>query len=116
MEPPFSLTWSFTMKYNRGGRVTCNGNHEGVVIGVYSEEVPGSPQYLVRLWDGTRHVGDVVTSQRDLDIENQSLSDDLKVLADIYNSPENVAHRERLGVHEFADPPWIDVTGGGSDE
>ena len=45
----------------------CNGNAQGTIIREYSERM-----YEVRLMDGCRHVGDVVVSQRDLDIYNPS--------------------------------------------
>ena len=52
-------------KYKVGEAVVCNGNKQGRVIGYYSERM-----VEVRLWDGFRHVGDVCTSEHDLDLEN----------------------------------------------
>ena len=54
-----------TTKYTRGQRITCNGNPEGSVLGYYSERM-----VQVRLWSGFRHVGDVVVSEHDLDLDN----------------------------------------------
>jgi hypothetical protein len=52
-------------KYVRGQKVVCNGNPQGVVQDQYS-----AGMYIVRLWQGLRHVGDVVVSVADLDLEN----------------------------------------------
>ena len=54
-------------KYQPGQHVTCNGNPEGVVIGPYA-----AGMYEVRIWSGTRHVGDVCVSESDLDLENET--------------------------------------------
>lgn len=56
------------MVYVRGQHVKCNGNPHGRVLSSYS---PG--MYEVRLFDGLRHVGDVCVSERDLDLENDSV-------------------------------------------
>ena len=60
-----------------GQAVTCNGNKQGRVIGIYSSggarfvnswgssvEDPGIVE--VRLWDGFRHVGDVCVDASEL--------------------------------------------------
>lgn len=52
------------MKFKVGDRVKCNGNPEGVIISLYGS------MYVVRLWSGSRRVGDVVVSERDLLLEN----------------------------------------------
>jgi hypothetical protein len=53
-------------KYQPGQQVVCNGNPDGRILRVLSPR-----QYEVRLWQGTRHVGDVVTDEHDLDLENR---------------------------------------------
>ncbi|MCP4537803.1 MAG: hypothetical protein GY832_11720 [Chloroflexi bacterium] len=52
-------------KYKAGQHVTCNGNPEAVILRALSPT-----QYEVRLWQGLRHIGDVVTCEADLDVEN----------------------------------------------
>lgn len=47
-----------------GDKVKCNGNPEGVIVGLYHG------MYIVRLWSGSRLVGEVVVSGRDLNLEN----------------------------------------------
>ncbi len=46
------------MGYEPGSKVSVNGNNEGVVLSYDSE----LGMYNVRLWDGTRHVGDITVS------------------------------------------------------
>ena len=53
------------MTYTPGQKVTCNGNPDAYILRQYSLGM-----YGVRLWSGTRHVGDVCVSASDLDIEN----------------------------------------------
>jgi hypothetical protein len=55
-----------TKTYKTGQKVTCNGNPDGTIISQYSKD-----QYEVRLWSGSRLVGNVVVSKRDLDMENE---------------------------------------------
>jgi hypothetical protein len=54
-----------TDKYTPGQQVTCNGNPQGRILRRYS-----GTMYEVRLFVGRRHVGDVVVSAGDLDLEN----------------------------------------------
>ena len=49
------------MQFKRGDKVTCNGNTEGVVLGYYSDGM-----IEVRLWQGSRLVGDVCTPVEDV--------------------------------------------------
>lgn len=52
-------------KYKRGQKVTCNGNPDAIILDQYM-----AGMYEVRLFSGLRHVGDVVVSESDLDLEN----------------------------------------------
>jgi len=52
------------MTYEIGQKVTCNGNPESRILAVRGD------MYEVTLMDGTRYVGVVAVSKRDLDIEN----------------------------------------------
>lgn len=52
--------------FNVGDKVTCNGNSDARIIKQVSDN-----SYEVRLWAGTRLVGSVVVSKRDLLIENK---------------------------------------------
>lgn len=52
------------MKFKIGDRVKCNGNPEGIIIDLYHG------MYVVRLWQGSRLIGEVVVSERDLLLEN----------------------------------------------
>jgi hypothetical protein len=52
-----------TRTWQRGDKVICNGNVESVVIGA-TAGVPG--MYDVRLWDGSRHIGDVTVAGSEL--------------------------------------------------
>ena len=52
------------MTYEIGQKVTANGNPEGVILARHSYG------YEVRLWQGFRHVGDVIIGERDLDLDN----------------------------------------------
>ena len=49
-------------RFKLGQKVEVNGNKEGMVIRQYADGM-----IEVRLWDGTRHVGDVVVSESDCD-------------------------------------------------
>lgn len=51
-------------KFNVGDKVKCNGNPDGCIIALYHG------MYVVRLWSGNRLVGEVVVSERDLNLEN----------------------------------------------
>jgi len=53
-----------------GQKVTCNGNHEGRILEIYTGQLKG--MVLVRLWQGFRHVGDTCTSLSDLRLENKT--------------------------------------------
>lgn len=48
-------------KYRKGDKVECNGNKEAVVIGYYDNDM-----VEVRVWNGSRHVGDVVVDEEEL--------------------------------------------------
>ena len=48
-------------KYQPGDKVECNGNPDGTVIRYYS-----TAMVEVRLWDGSRHVGDVCVPECDI--------------------------------------------------
>ncbi len=61
-------------KYTPGQHVICNGNPEGVILRAIAPT-----QYEVRLWQGGRHGGDVVTCDADLDIENAIVETDTKL-------------------------------------
>jgi hypothetical protein len=50
----------------RGTQVTVNGNSEAIVLG-YDKELD---MYDVRLWDGTRLVGDVVKPREEIEWGN----------------------------------------------
>jgi len=52
------------MEYKRGDKVKCNGNPNGVV-----QDVDGT-LVNVRLWDGSRCIGDVTVGKTELDKEN----------------------------------------------
>lgn len=52
------------MEYKRGDKVKCNGNANGIV-----QEVDGT-LITVRLWLGSRIVGDVTVGKTELDKEN----------------------------------------------
>lgn len=52
------------MEYKRGDKVKCNGNPNGVV-----QEVDGT-LITVRLWSGSRIVGEVCVGKTELDKEN----------------------------------------------
>lgn len=57
--------------YSIGQKVTCNGNHEAVVIAIETNyNGDGFTMYTVRLWQGFRHVGDTMKSEADLSLEN----------------------------------------------
>jgi len=47
-----------------GDKVVCNGNKEANVIEVCVDKLEG--MYLVRLWDGSRRIGEVCISGQDL--------------------------------------------------
>ncbi len=55
-----------------GDSVICNGNKEASVTRIYSAPCADFPSgaYVVRLWSGDRHIGDVCISGRDLSREN----------------------------------------------
>jgi hypothetical protein len=48
-------------KFKAGDRVICNGNNDAYVLGYYTEKM-----VEVRLWSGSRHVGDTCVHQNDL--------------------------------------------------
>ena len=48
-------------KFKAGDKVTCNGNNDAYVLRYYTEEM-----VEVRLWNGSRHVGDVCISESGL--------------------------------------------------
>ena len=48
-------------KFKTGDKVTCNGNNDAYVLRYYTEEM-----VEVRLWNGSRHVGDVCISESGL--------------------------------------------------
>lgn len=50
-----------TQEWNRGDKVECNGNREAVVQSNYSETM-----YVVRLFSGSRIIGDVCVSGSEL--------------------------------------------------
>ena len=54
------------MEYKRGDKVKCNGNPNGIVQEVYGTLV------TVRLWLGSRIVGDVTVGKTELDKENNA--------------------------------------------
>lgn len=56
-----------------GQKVTCNGNSQGRVQSVNRRNIDGVhiTEYEVSLMDGTRFVGVVSVSERDLLIENK---------------------------------------------
>lgn len=51
--------------FKAGDKVKCNGNPDGVILSHY-----GDGMYTVRLWQGHRHVGDVVAFETELLREN----------------------------------------------
>ncbi|MDE2100997.1 MAG: hypothetical protein KGL39_27370 [Patescibacteria group bacterium] len=48
-------------EWKRGDKVVCNGNDQAIVLGPY-----GDGMYEVRLWDGSRLVGDVCVDGSEL--------------------------------------------------
>lgn len=57
-------------KLTRGQHLTCNGNTEAHFLRYYTPTMAE-----VRLYQGFRHVGDVLVTTSDLLIENPSLAD-----------------------------------------
>lgn len=51
-----------------GNRVTCNGNPEGIITAIVNYS--GSIMYEVRLWSGSRVVGNVCVSEHDITRNN----------------------------------------------
>ena len=51
-------------KFQIGDRVICNQNHESYVLRYYTDKM-----LEVRLWRGTRHIGDVCVHEEDLKIQ-----------------------------------------------
>lgn len=47
------------MKYNIGQQVTVNGNSQARILS-YDKDLD---MWVVRLWDGSRHVGDVIVPE-----------------------------------------------------
>jgi len=50
-----------TAKFKIGDKVICNGNNDAYVLRYYTEEM-----VEVRLWRGSKHVGNVVVHESDL--------------------------------------------------
>ena len=48
-------------KFKAGDNVICNGNHESFVLNYYADKM-----VEVRLWKGSRHVGDVCVNEDEL--------------------------------------------------
>ncbi len=48
-------------KFKTGDKVICNGNNDAYVLGYYEDKM-----VEVRLWSGSRHIGDVCTHENDL--------------------------------------------------
>lgn len=65
-----------TNKYAVGQSVTANGNPQGRILAVHSYG------YEVRLWDGLRHVGDVIVSEQDLILDNGTEQEKADVIAE----------------------------------
>jgi hypothetical protein len=62
------------MKFKIGDKVACNGNPDGRVIALkteYLEDYGDDITWVtVRLWDGTRIVGETVASESSLAFQN----------------------------------------------
>jgi hypothetical protein len=48
-------------KFKTGDKVICNENNDAYVLGYYADKI-----VEVRLWSGSRHIGDVCTHENDL--------------------------------------------------
>ena len=48
-------------KFKTGDKVICNGNNDAYVLGYYTDKM-----VEVRLWSGSRHVGDTCVHENDL--------------------------------------------------
>ena len=48
-------------KFKIGDEVICNGNNDAHVLGYYTEKM-----VEVRLWSGSRHIGDTCVHEDDL--------------------------------------------------
>ncbi len=48
-------------KFKTGDKVICNGNNDAYVLGYYSDKM-----VEVRLWSGSRHVGDTCVHENNL--------------------------------------------------
>lgn len=47
-----------------GDKVVCNGNKEAKIVEVCVDKLEG--MYIVRLWDGSRRIGEACVSGKDL--------------------------------------------------
>lgn len=48
-------------KFKTGDKVICNGNNDAYVLGYYTDKM-----VEVRLWSGSRHVGDTCVHENNL--------------------------------------------------
>lgn len=51
-------------KFKIGDKVICNENNDAYVLGYYADKI-----VEVRLWSGSRHIGDVCVSESSLNKE-----------------------------------------------
>jgi len=52
-------------KFKRGDKVEVNGNKEARILDKYCEGM-----WEVRLFDGSRHIGDICVSENDIKLNN----------------------------------------------
>lgn len=83
--------------YAVGQKVVCNGNHDATIVAIETNyNGDGFTMYTVRLWDGLRHIGDVMASEASLYSENMPKCAECGCSSD---NPEGICYECQCFLH-----------------